>query len=236
MNRYLAIAAILFLGMTPATAYGGGLQQQAPSTILPADFVVGITNPYLPYTPGTKLQYREETPEGTQTIEVAVTHDTKVILGVTCIVAHDTVTANGALKEDTYDWYAQDRAGNVWYFGEDTKEYQGGGKIGTEGSWEAGVDGAKPGIVMQGRPEVGAPYRQEYYAGKAEDMAQVLSLNEAVTAPYGSFSGCVKTKDWSALDPEVVENKWFCRDVGMVRAQIVQGDTGLEELVAVTTN
>jgi hypothetical protein len=99
------------------------------------------------------------------------------------------------LAEETLDWYAQDQAGNVWYFGEDSKEIENGTVVSTKGSWEAGVDGAKPGVVMQANPQIGVSYRQEYYYGEAEDMAEVLSLSESVSVAFGSYQNCLKTKN-----------------------------------------
>jgi hypothetical protein len=163
--------------------------------------------------PGTRYIYRG----GEETIEVTVTHDTKQILGVTTIVVHDVVSIDGETIEDTYDWYAQDNSGNVWYLGEDTKEYENGQVVSTEGSWEAGVDGAKPGIVMHAtQPAIGSPYRQEYYACKAEDMAEVVSLDESVTVPYGSFDNSLQTREFTPLDPDVNEYKYYAPGVGLV--------------------
>lgn len=199
----------------------------------PSDFVASITNPLLPLVPGTTFVYEAITPEGLQRIEVAVTQDTKEILGVTCTVVRDSVTLDGQLIEDTLDWYAQDSAGNVWYFGEDSKSYEGGVVVSTEGSWEAGVDDAKPGIVMEADPQVGDTYRQEYLRGVAEDMAKVASLGETVVVPYGSFDDCLKTKDYTRLDPGVVEYKFYAPGVGQVLT--LEGDVR-EELVSVSVS
>jgi hypothetical protein len=168
-------------------------------------------------------------------IVVTVTNDTKLILGVTTTVVHDVVSAGGQITEDTYDWYAQDTAGNVWYFGEDAKQYEGGQLVGTEGSWEAGVDGAEPGIVMHAtQPAIGSEYRQEYYACVAEDMAEVISLNESVTVPYGSFDNCLQTHEFSPLEPDANEDKYYAPGVGLVL--VVDLNTGLRtELIEVTT-
>jgi hypothetical protein len=199
----------------------------------PADFVATVDNQYFPLIPGTTFHYENTTEEGIELDTVTVTHDTKVILGVTCVVVHDVVTLGRLTVEDTLDWYAQDTDGNVWYFGEDTQKLEDGG-ISTEGSWEAGVDGAKPGIVIQGNPQIGAPYRQEYLFNVAEDMAQVIGVGETVTVPYGTFPNCIKTKDWSAIEPDVVENKYFCPGIGQLLAETVQGGTEREVLVSIT--
>jgi hypothetical protein len=182
-------------------------------TINPADFVTGIDNPLWPLVPGTIYVYRG----GEETIEITVTYDTKEILGVNTIVVHDVVTVNSEVIEDTYDWYAQDTEGNLWYFGEDTKEYENGVVVSTEGSWEAGVDGAKPGIVMHAtQPAIWLPYRQEYYVCEAEDMAEVVSLNESVVVQYGSFDNCLKTREFTPLEPDINEYKYYTHGVGMV--------------------
>jgi hypothetical protein len=204
-------------------------------TINPADFTAAITNPYLPFTPGTTFIYEGTTEDGKEHIEVAVTHDAKQILGVTCIVVRDRVWIGSALTEDTLDWYAQDQAGNVWYFGEDSKEIENGTIVSTEGSWEAGIDGAKPGIVIQANPQIGTSYRQEYYYGKAEDMAQVLSLSESASVPYGTYTNCLQTKEWTPLEPDVVEHKYYAAGIGLLAEETVQGGTGRVELVNITT-
>jgi hypothetical protein len=186
--------------------------------INPADFQSTVDNPWFPLVPGTTFIYREQIGGSKNENVVTVTKDTKVILGVTCIVVSDIVKEKGVVLEETADWYAQDKQGNVWYFGEATKEYQARGKVITKGSWEAGVNGAQPGIVMKGNPIPGEPYRQEYYAGEAEDMGQVIALNDSVTVPYGTFTGCVKTKEWSMLEPGS-ENKWYARGIGNIKTK-----------------
>jgi hypothetical protein len=184
-------------------------------TIDPADFTNSTTvdNRLMPLTPGTTYAFEG----GGETIEVTVTSDTRVILGITCVVVRDTVSTGGQIIEDTYDWFAQDTEGNVWYFGEDTKEYEDGAVVTTEGSWEAGVDGAKPGIVMHAtQPAAGSPYRQEYYPCEAEDMAEVVSLNEAVSVPFGQYGNCLQTREFTPLEPDANEYKYYCQDVGVV--------------------
>ena len=191
-----------------------------------------IDNPYLPLAPGSRWVYRETDPDGAeQRVEVTVTDRTKRILGIDATVVHDVVSEDGRLVEDTYDWYAQDADGNVWYLGEDTKEYEDGKVVSTKGSWEAGVDGAQAGIVMPAGPEVGATYRQEYYAGQAEDAAKILSLDERVEVPAGSFKGVLLTKDFTPLEPDVLEHKFYARGVGAVLAIGLSGGGGREELV-----
>jgi hypothetical protein len=193
-------------------------------TINPADFVTVIDNPYFPLTPGSIYVYDGITEKGNEHVEVMVTNETKVILGVTCVAVRDTGTVNGVLEEDTIDWYAQDKNGNVWYFGENSLSYEGGLIMSLEGSWIAGVDGAKPGIIMKANPQVDDLYRQEFALGVAEDMAQVLALNQSTTVPAGTYSNCVETKDFSPLEPDVNEHKFYALGVGNV--QTVDATTG----------
>jgi hypothetical protein len=163
---------------------------------------------------------------------VRVTRRTKRIAnGVTARVVRDTVTERGRLVEDTFDWFAQDRAGNVWYLGEDTTEYEDGRPVSKEGSGEAGVDGARPGIVMLARPRPGHGYRQEHAPGEAEDRARVLSLDDQAEVPAGHFTDVLTTKDWNPLEPKVLEYKLYARGVGLVLAVHVSGGSGREELV-----
>ena len=199
------------------------------------DFVERIDNEYWPMSPGTNWVYREQDPEGGELrVEVTVTDRTEKILGIDATVVHDVVSEQGDVIEDTYDWYAQDRWGNVWYLGEETKEFEGGKVVSTEGSWEAGVDGAQAGVIVPAQPKVGMAYRQEYYEGEAEDNGEILSLNARVTVPTGSYDGVLKTKDTNALEPKVLEHKYYARDVGPVLAVNVTGG-GREELLSFKT-
>jgi hypothetical protein len=166
---------------------------------------------------------------------MTVTHSTKQIMGVKCVVVDDRVLAHGNLTEKTFDWYAQDKNGNVWYFGENSKEYK-NGKVSTEASWEAGKDGAEPGVIMQAHPKVGRTYRQEYLKGVAEDMAKVLDLNGSVTVPYSSFNHVLVTKEWSPLEPGVVAHKYYAAGGGDVKEVAVKGPLETLELVDVRSN
>ena len=207
-------------------------QGSDPLELDPADFVATIDNPFWPMAIGNAWVYRETDAEGTeQRVEVTVTDDTKEIAGITATVVHDVVSEDGELVEDTLDWYAQDAAGNIWYLGEDTKEYESGEVVSTEGSWTAGVDGALAGILLPADPEVGMTYRQEYYAGEAEDAAEILSLDEHVEVPLGTYDGVLMTKDYTPLDPDVVEHKFYARGVGPVQAIAVSGGSSREELI-----
>ena len=202
--------------------------------INPANFVQGINNQFFPLVPGTTFTYEGVTPNGIEHSEDYVTGDTKEILGVTCIVVRNRVTLDGELIEETFDWYAQDKDGNVWYFGEDAKDYENGLVVSTEGSWESGVDGALPGIIMEANPQAGDSYRQEYYKGKAEDMAEVISLTETATVPYGSFQDLLLTKDWTPLESGIVENKYYAQGVGLILEVMVEGGEERIELISIT--
>ena len=202
--------------------------------INPTKFSSTITNKYLPLTPGTTFTY--ESP--TELNEVVVTNNTKEILGADCREVHDTVKlkASGELVEDTLDWFCQDTAGNVWYFGENSQQLADGLVVGVEGSWTAGVDGAKPGIAMKANPTVGDVYRQEFLPDTAEDMGEVLSVTETVTVPYNggtTFTNCVKTKDTTPMSPDHLEHKFYCPGIGLVLT--IDVNTGFrEELVSKT--
>jgi hypothetical protein len=159
--------------------------------------------------------------------------DTRLVNGVVTRVVWDRVWLDGELIEDTKDWYAQDKAGNVWYFGEDSFEMADGKITSHAGSWEAGVNGAQPGIVMLANPVVGQVYRQEYLAGEAEDMGEVLALGETVTVPYGPLSGCLKTRDYTPLEPGADEHKYYCPEVGFTVLEVGIEDGERMELVSV---
>jgi hypothetical protein len=219
--------------MAVCEALGGGAYDPV---IKPEDFVAGVNNPYYTLTPGKTFVYEKISGTETERVEVEVTSGTKVIMGVTCMVVTDTATVNSEVVEDTIDWYAQDKAGNVWYFGELSKQYQNGELVSLEGSWQAGVDGAKPGIVMKAHPAVGDTYRQEFALGVAEDMSEVLGLNESATVRYGNgntFNDCVKTKDFTPIKPDAMENKFFSATVGQVVLTVDTTTGDREELVQV---
>jgi hypothetical protein len=210
-------------------------QGSEPVELDPANFGAQIDNPYWPMTPGSKWVSRETDAEGAEMrVEVTVTNKTKKITGIDAVVVHDIVTEDGEVKEDTFDWYGQDKQGNIWYLGEDTKEYEKGKVVSTEGSWEHGVDGAQAGIIMPANPEVGMAFRQEYYAGEAEDEAVILSLDEQVEVPFGSFENCLQTEDTTPLDPKVVEHKFYAKGIGPVLALDKSGGGGREELLSYT--
>jgi hypothetical protein len=218
------------------TASGQLPQGSEPVDLDPSEFTKRIDNPYWPMAPdgkpGAKWVHRGEEGGSEVRVEVTVTDEKKVVDGVDALALLDVVTEkNGALIEKTYDWYAQDSAGNVWYLGEDTKEYENGKVVSTAGSWEAGVDGAQAGIIVPGKPRPGLAYRQEYYEGEAEDDARVVSLDESVTVPFGSFDGVLKTRDTTPLEPNLVEFKYYAKGVGPVLKEAARGG-GREELVS----
>lgn len=198
------------------------------------NFVAVINNPYNPLIPGTTFHYRSETPDGVETDEFQVTRNTKQILGVSATVVHDQVFLDGELTEDTFDWLAQDRQGNVWYLGEDSRTLENGQVVSTEGSWEAGVNGAQAGIVMLAAPRPGLGYRQEFAAGVAEDNARVLGLKASVNVPYGKFDGCLQTLEKTPLDRGATEHKFYCRGVGLVLTVEPKGGPIRDELVSIT--
>jgi hypothetical protein len=202
----------------------------------PADFTTRIDNPYWPMRPGSRWVYRETDAEGgEQRVVVTVTNRTRTIMGIEARVVHDVVAEDGEVVEDTFDWYAQDADGSIWYLGEDTKEYEEGELVGTEGSWEAGVDGAQPGILLPAHPDVGMAYRQEYLEGEAEDAARVLSLDEQVRVPFGAYEDVLQTEDTTPLEPGLREHKFYAEGVGPVLAVTVSGGSSREELVELTT-
>ena len=199
----------------------------------PGDFVRVIDNRYLPLRPGTRFVYQGTEDGEPEKVVTDVTHRQKTILGVKVVVVLDRVFVSGALKEKTLDWYAQDKHGNVWYLGEDSKEYEDGKVVSTAGSWEAGKDGARAGIIMLAHPHVGQTYQQEFASGVAEDRAEVLSLHASASVPYGSFSHCLKTAETTPLEPGAKEIKLYCRGIGFVKGDDVSGGTAHVELTRV---
>ena len=223
-------------GDAGAGASGSLPRGSEPVDLNPDEFTTKIDNPYWPMTPGNRWVYRESEGGSELRVVVTVTERTKTIAnGIEARVVHDVVSENGAPIEVTDDWYAQDSDGNIWYLGEDTAEYENGKVVSRSGSFEAGVDGAQPGIAMPGDPQAGSSYRQEYLAGEAEDFAEVLSTDAKVKVRYGSFDGALKTKDVNPLEkPKPVEHKFYAEGVGPVLAETVAGGSGVEELVSFT--
>ena len=201
--------------------------------ISPGDFTNKITNPYWPLKPGTKWTFTGTKDGAPQHVEVTVTNEHKRILGVDCVVVRDIVTVNSTLAEKTADWYAQDRKGSIWYFGEDTKEYKNGVVSSTFGTWEAGVDNAKAGIVIEANPKPGGYYRQEYRPGLAEDKAKVLTVNDTEKVPMGTFKSVIVTKDIDPLNPDKVEHKWYAKGIGPVHVHRI-GSSHQEDIKLVS--
>ena len=207
-------------------------------TLAPADFTTRITNPWWPMSVGSRWVYRETAPDGTRQRDVVVVLPrTKTVAnGLTARVVSDVTTENGVPVEVTRDYYAQDRCGNVWYLGEATTEYENGKPVSTAGSFEAGVDGAEGGVIVPATPRPGTRYRQEQYAGHAEDRAEVFSLREQVEVPFGHFGRgrVLMTRETNPLEPKVLEYKYYARGIGPVLAIGVSGDADREELVRYT--
>lgn len=187
-------------------------QPYAP-VIDPSDFTTTVDNTYFPLSPGMTTTFRD----GNERVVVTVTASTRVVMGVTTVVVRDQEFDGDKLIEDTEDWFAQDGEDNVWYFGESTAECRDGAVTGQAGSWEAGVDGAQPGIVMLGQPKVGDYYRQEYYRGHAEDVARVREVGATMIVGDTTYTNVVVTEDFTALEPGVVEHKGYAPEVGLIR-------------------
>jgi hypothetical protein len=239
MLRTLPLVAAAVLALA---ACGGGSKSSAGSEVPtgsesveldPADFTTEIDNPWWPMSPGSRWVYREVENGEVQRVVVTVTGRTKTIDGIDARVVHDRVaTPAGETVEDTFDWYAQDRDGNLWYLGEDTREYEDGKVVSTEGSWEHGVDGAQAGIIVASEPKQGLAYREEHYARKAEDAAEVLSVDGKVQVPYRFFRDAMITRNYSAIEPKVEELKFYARGVGPVLELLVSGGAGRTELLS----
>lgn len=237
--RALGLAAIIGAATAPGLACG----DDGPSTPVidpgdggnykpafdPSKFIAAVDNPYFPLKPGTRWVY--ESDDGSERVEVVVLAETRRVAGVAATVVRDTVTEGGEVVEDTMDWYAQDSDGNVWYLGEDSKEYKNGKAVSSAGSWETGVDGALPGIIMLASPKPGDAYRQEYLKGEAEDMAAVVSTGEKQSLKAGAYENVLVTKEWTPLEAKVVENKYYAPGVGLILEVQVAGGKGRIELV-----
>jgi hypothetical protein len=256
MHRPVIALAIVATALVMTACGGGGSSSSTPTSgasgrapatsslpvgdkpfpINASDFSTSITNPYWPMKPGDHWVYRETNAEGeVQRNDVVVMKQTKKIMGLDTVIVHDTVKLGGELTEDTYDWYAQDSEGNLWYFGEDTSEYENGKLKTKEGSWEAGKDGALPGIIMPANPQVGMTYREEYYKGHAEDGASIISTDALAKVPYGRFDHGIQTRNFSGIEPDVIEEKIYAKDVGIVLEITVSGGSDRSELMSFTS-
>jgi hypothetical protein len=214
LRRLLAAVALALAACDGGNGPGG--PDYDPD--IPADLGADVTNPYFPLVPGTRYDFAGDTDQGQETTIVEVLGQTRTVNGVTARVVRDRVYLDGELIEDTFDWYAQGGDGNVWYLGEDSKEIENGQVVSTEGSWEWGVDGALPGVIMWADPAAhfGEDYRQEFYQGVAEDWARALGTDREVSVPAGDFTGCLETEDWNGLESGGAERKFYCPGTGLV--------------------
>jgi hypothetical protein len=219
-----------------ATLFPAALSSPQPyePVIDPAAFSAAVDNPYFPLPAGARWVMEGSGESAGEVTTTLVTDETKTIMGVVCTVVRDEVKADGELQELTFDWYAQDADGNVWYFGEDTAEYKNGEVSSREGSWEAGADGAQPGIIMPADPVAGLTYRQEFYAGEAEDLAMVVELDATADTPAGRYSDVLVTEDWTPLEPDIAERKFYAPGVGLVMERQVRGGEALNSLTEFT--
>ena len=220
-----ALAAAVALASTTASARAERVD------LNPADFTTRIDNRWWPMAPGSRWRYRESVEDGGEhAVVVTVTDATrKIANGVTARVVRDTVSEHGKVIEDTFDWYAQDRRGNVWYLGEDTAEFENGKLVTKAGSFEAGVDGAMAGVIMPAHPHDDQTYREEYYKGHAQDRAEVLSTHEMVQTPFGRQERALLTKETTPLEPHVLEYKLYAPRIGPVLTLGVSGGPGERE-------
>jgi hypothetical protein len=224
-SRKLALVptAVLAAGLLGVPAHGA------------SSFTTKIDNPWFPLKPGTTLVYDGVKDGKAQRDVFIVTHRTRIVGGAPCVVISDRVFQGGHVVERTSDYYTQDRKGNVWYFGEDTAELGASGKVTTrEGTWHAGVKGAKPGMFMPAHPRVGEHHRQEFFKGHSEDQFRVASLHASITVPYGTFRNALRTKEWTRLEPGVVDSKYYVRGIGNVFEGSVKGPRETARLVSVT--
>jgi hypothetical protein len=220
---------------TTAGSIAAGAGPNGPAEVSPSEFSATVDNPYYPLKPGSTYRYRG-VKDGKPTLDIyAVSHETKAIEEVPCVAVKDNLYEAGNLEEQTTDWYTQDHAGNVWYFGEATRELNAQGKTtSTEGSWQAGVDDAEPGIFIPADPQPGQSYRQEYYKGHAEDQFKVLALSSSVTVPAGSYQPALLTEETTPLEPGVVDHKYYVRGVGNVKEVTARGPRELAALTSVS--
>jgi hypothetical protein len=230
-------SAVAVSGPPASVGASASASAGASGAIDPANFVAAVDNPWFPLTPGTTLIYRG-LDSGDPAVDIyTVSRETKVVDGVTCVVVRDNLKIRGVLEETTRDYYAQDRAGNVWYFGEDTAELNKHGNVTSrEGSWLSGVDGATAGVFMEATPTIGKKLEQENYPGHAEDWFAVIRLDASMTVPYGSFNDVLETKEWTPLEPGILDHKFYVRGIGEVREVTVKGPHDDLSLVSVTTN
>ena len=230
---FLVPMALAILAASAAAYASAGTLQSTAARPDPDEFVLRVDNPWLPFRAGTTAIYRGSEEGKPSRDVVAVTTRTRTIEGVRATAVSDRLYLAGKLAERTTDWYAQDRGGNVWYFGEATAELNAKGRVtSTEGSWLAGVNGAQAGIVMPARLRVGQRFRQEDYKGHAEDYFEVLSVSTQVRVPAAASRRALLTKEWSPLERGVIDHKLYVRGIGMVKERTVKGPAERAVLVA----
>jgi hypothetical protein len=236
---------VLVITVLALAACGGGSSHTSASDLAPihgkyapkieaANFVPTVDNPLWPLTPGTAFHFEGVRGKTPQTDDELVLHEKKLILGIDATIVRDTVSERGRAVERTLDYYAQDKAGNVWYLGEDSFERKNGRFVKASDSWLSGVDGAEPGIIMPAHPQAGDRYRQEYYPpGEALDEAHVLGTRGPVTVPYGTFRHVLVTSEFSPLEPQT-EEKYYSAGVGEILERVVKGHREEFRLTRVT--
>ena len=243
-KKAVGMAAVVALGATALAIWAPWASGAATSAcgttyapkLDPANFVAGVTNPYFPLPVGRTLVYQGVKDGQNQTDTVTVTNQTKVILGIPTTLVHDraTATGNGAALEDTFDYYAQDKQGIVWYLGEDTTAYLPNGKTDTSGSFQAGVNGAQPGIIMEANPRIPDSYRQECFAGQAEDTAWVVATSGSVRVPYGNVRNVLTSLEATQIEPGAYDQKAYGPGIGIVSEQALTGPNEYAQLVSVS--
>jgi hypothetical protein len=233
MRRWVLSSVAVIVALAGCGDSSGETTVEAllPATTQP--FVAGADNPYFPLLVGATWAYEGVAGDEVERIEVVVTGETRTVDGVESVVVRDTVSVDGEVVEDTFDWYARDEAGNVWYVGEETEEFEDGEVVSTSGSWEAGVDGAEPGVIMWADPEarIGEAYYQEYYEGEAEDQARVVRVEPSVTVAAGTFEDVIVIEEWNPFDEGVVEEKYYAPGVGVILEEKVAGGSERVELL-----
>ncbi|MDX6413558.1 MAG: hypothetical protein QOH23_968 [Gaiellaceae bacterium] len=239
-RRTLSIGVLLvtvIVAFATAVIAHGATSQRTTATPMPkpSQFSARVDNPWFPLKPGTIYTYRG-VKDGVPSRDVlTVTHHTRTIAGVPCVVIEDRLYLRGQLEERTTEWYSQDNKGNVWYLGEDTAELDKNGHVkNTDGTWRTGRNGAKAGIFMFAEPKVGASAQQEYYKGQAEDHFQVLRLHASVKVPYLSSGQAMLTKEWTPLEPGTIDHKFYVRGVGNVLEQTARGGNERNALISLT--
>ena len=246
-HRIIALGMASIVAVLPVAAQasgtGGSTTPKPPAWVLhgkyaplidPANFVSRIDNRYFPLKPGSGFHFQGIKDGTAQTDDMVVTHQVKYVLGVKCTVVRDTVSEHGKPLERTFDWYAQDRQGNVWYMGEDARELKNGRFVRASDSWQGGVKHAKPGIIMRGHPRPGDVYRQEYYPpGGALDQGHVTGTSATVRVPLGTFRRVLVTDEWSPVEPQI-ERKYYVAGLGEIKEQVIAGGHEQFQLVRVT--